>query len=96
MSAVQGIFVAEVGVIGNLLLCIAILVVIELSLLLGYWFVFKRGITPRAVVANIGSGACLIGALWAVIVVQSHMLMLGLLLLSLCFHVADLATRWQS
>lgn len=93
---VSGQVGADTGLIGRLLLCVAILVCIELSLILGYWCLYKRGIAPRAIVANIGSGSCLLGALWAAIVLQSHALMLCLLLLSLCFHIADLATRWQS
>lgn len=95
-AGMQGIGGMGSGLVGNLLLCVVILVCIELSLLLGYWFLYKRGIAPRAIVANIGAGGCLIAALWSATVLQSPAVMMCLLLVSLCFHIVDLATRWQS
>ena len=80
----------------ELLPWIAAFIVVELLALLGFWFWFRRGLTPLAVVANVGAGACLFGALWTSMVQWSQVFIVVLLLLSLCFHVVDLRSRWQS
>jgi hypothetical protein len=80
----------------ELLPWIALFIVLELLVLLGFWFYFRRGVAPLAVVANVGAGACLFGALWTSIAQWSQVFIVVLLLLSLCFHVIDLRSRWQS
>lgn len=75
---------------------IGILIVVEVLVLLVYWFIFKRGIAPVHLLGNVASGGCLIAALWVSQSPDSKPIVLCLLLLSLLFHVFDLLSRWQS
>ena len=80
---------------GSLPRLIAGLVVIEAVFLAWLWRVRGLGISPRAILGNLISGACLMLAVGASLANAPWWDIAILLVLSLIAHVADLVLRWQ-
>lgn len=70
-------------------------VVIEVAALLLYRRLRGGGIPPSKLFVNIGAGGSLMLALWAVFADAHWGIVAGFLVMSLVFHVADLASRWE-
>ncbi len=70
-------------------------VIIEVAVLLLYRRLRGGGIPPSKLFVNIGAGGSLMLALWAVFAEAHWAVIAGFLVMSLVFHVADLASRWE-
>ena len=70
-------------------------VALEIVLLVAYHRRTGRGVAPLPLLLNIGAGGSLMLAFRAVLLGSGPLAVAGWLLSSLCFHVADLAQRWQ-
>ncbi len=80
---------------GGLPRAIAALVLLEAVFLAWLWRARGLGITPRAILGNLLSGACLMLAVGAALADAPWWDVAILLILSLVAHLADLALRWQ-
>ena len=70
-------------------------VVLEVAAILVYRRLRGGGIPPSKLLVNIGAGGSLMLALLAVFRSAHWTVVAGCLVLSLVFHVADLAIRWE-
>ncbi len=71
-------------------------VVVEVAALLLWRALRGSGIPPSRLLINIGAGGSLMLALRAVFADAPWTVVAGCLIAALVFHVADLATRWES
>lgn len=70
-------------------------VVVEVTVLLVYWYRTGRGVSPRSLLLNVGAGGSLMLALGAVLKNWGNTALAVCLLSALGFHVADLIQRWS-
>ncbi|MEL7449770.1 MAG: hypothetical protein AAFN78_11205 [Pseudomonadota bacterium] len=70
-------------------------VALEIVLLVGFNLRTGRGIPPLSLLLNLGAGGSLMLALRAVLMESGWLTVAAFLVLSLFFHLGDLARRWN-
>lgn len=80
---------------GNIVFVMLGFIAIELLVLLAYRLKSGRGIATIPLLTNIGAGVSLMLALYVQLAGYSWKMLAGCLLVSMVFHVTDLALRWR-
>jgi len=91
MSALEQAFTS-----GRIVDLILMLVMAEAIGLVVLWTVARRGVPPRALIANLVSGAALMLAVRSALLDAPWTQVAAFLTLSFIAHLADLAGRWRS
>lgn len=81
---------------GRIVDLILMLVMAEAVGLVVFWTIKRRGIPPRALIANLASGAALMLAVRSALVDAPWTQVAAFLTISFIAHLADLTGRWRS